>query len=303
MRGAVRRGRPLAWSRPMPVLRCGCPFRGGNGRQTWQRWTCSWSSGERCRERGDPASLNPSVGLAVGVSALRGGLGSARRTWLTMCKMRRWGALGAVALVGFRRRAEEMPYIVSTGDDGGRGGYLVQVHRPSPMRRLVLLLLLLPCRLGVAHRVGAWTRYVRPFTGTGGTGHTYPGATAPFGLVQLSPDTRIDQSWESAAGYYHADSTALRLLAHAPLRHRHHRLRRCALRALLRRHDHRPGEVPPALPPRHRGRQRRAITPFASTATRRLRARGRASGAASRCGSRRRRAWGCSSTRSTRRTR
>ncbi|MFN0032195.1 MAG: hypothetical protein ACKVOR_08565, partial [Flavobacteriales bacterium] len=31
--------------------------------------------------------------------------------------------------------------------------------------------------------------YVNPFIGTGGHGHTYPGATAPFGMVQLSPDT------------------------------------------------------------------------------------------------------------------
>ena len=32
---------------------------------------------------------------------------------------------------------------------------------------------------------------VDPFIGTGGEGHTYPGATVPHGMVQLSPDTRI----------------------------------------------------------------------------------------------------------------
>ena len=32
---------------------------------------------------------------------------------------------------------------------------------------------------------------VDPFIGTGGHGHTYPRATAPFGMVQLSPDTRL----------------------------------------------------------------------------------------------------------------
>ena len=32
---------------------------------------------------------------------------------------------------------------------------------------------------------------VDPFIGTGGEGHTYPGATVPYGMVQLSPDTRI----------------------------------------------------------------------------------------------------------------
>ncbi|MFB1018789.1 MAG: hypothetical protein QMC37_00915, partial [Flavobacteriales bacterium] len=35
-------------------------------------------------------------------------------------------------------------------------------------------------------------RKVDPMIGTGGHGHTYPGATSPFGMVQLSPDTRLD---------------------------------------------------------------------------------------------------------------
>ena len=48
--------------------------------------------------------------------------------------------------------------------------------------------------------------YVDPFIGTGGAGHTYPGATAPFGMVQVSPDTRIDGSWEGCSGYHHSDS-------------------------------------------------------------------------------------------------
>lgn len=71
------------------------------------------------------------------------------------------------------------------------------------MRRLALVLSLVVLALPASAQ---WTRHVRPFTGTGGTGHTYPGATAPYGLVQLSPDTRIDNTWEAAAGYYHADS-------------------------------------------------------------------------------------------------
>jgi len=33
--------------------------------------------------------------------------------------------------------------------------------------------------------------HVRPLVGTGGHGHTFPGATMPFGMVQLSPDTRV----------------------------------------------------------------------------------------------------------------
>lgn len=48
-------------------------------------------------------------------------------------------------------------------------------------------------------------QYVNPFIGTGGTGHTFPGATVPFGMVQLSPDTRIDGSWEGCSGYHYSD--------------------------------------------------------------------------------------------------
>ena len=42
--------------------------------------------------------------------------------------------------------------------------------------------------------------------GTGGHGHTYPGATVPFGMVQLSPDTRIDGSWDGCSGYHYSDN-------------------------------------------------------------------------------------------------
>lgn len=41
--------------------------------------------------------------------------------------------------------------------------------------------------------------------GTGGHGHTYPGATVPFGMVQLSPDTRVDGSWDGCSGYHYDD--------------------------------------------------------------------------------------------------
>lgn len=51
-----------------------------------------------------------------------------------------------------------------------------------------------------------YSRYVNPFIGTGGHGHTFPGATVPFGMVQLSPDTRIDGSWDGCGGYHYSDS-------------------------------------------------------------------------------------------------
>jgi len=49
------------------------------------------------------------------------------------------------------------------------------------------------------------TNYVNPFIGTGGHGHTYPGATAPFGMIQLSPDTR-HTGWDGCSGYHYSDS-------------------------------------------------------------------------------------------------
>ena len=49
-------------------------------------------------------------------------------------------------------------------------------------------------------------QYVNPMIGTGGHGHTYPGATVPFGMVQLSPDTRIDGSWDGCSGYHYSDN-------------------------------------------------------------------------------------------------
>ena len=52
------------------------------------------------------------------------------------------------------------------------------------------------------------TRWVDPFLGTGGHGHTYPGATRPFGMVQLSPDNGTE-GWDWSSGYhYSSDSIA-----------------------------------------------------------------------------------------------
>ena len=50
--------------------------------------------------------------------------------------------------------------------------------------------------------------WVRPMVGTSGHGHTYPGATVPFGMVQLSPDTRLE-TWDGCSGYHWSDSTIL----------------------------------------------------------------------------------------------
>lgn len=50
--------------------------------------------------------------------------------------------------------------------------------------------------------------YVDPFIGTGFHGHTYPGATAPYGAVQLSPDTRKG-NWDACSGYHYSDHSIL----------------------------------------------------------------------------------------------
>ncbi len=56
---------------------------------------------------------------------------------------------------------------------------------------------------------------VNPFVGTDAHGHTYPGATVPFGMVQLSPDTNTD-GWDSCSGY-HYSGTAIRGFTHTHL--------------------------------------------------------------------------------------
>jgi len=47
--------------------------------------------------------------------------------------------------------------------------------------------------------------YVMPTIGTGGHGHTFPGVCTPFGMMQLSPDTRHD-GWDGCGGYHYSDS-------------------------------------------------------------------------------------------------
>lgn len=53
-----------------------------------------------------------------------------------------------------------------------------------------------------------FTKYVNPFIGTDGTGHTYPGASVPFGMVQVSPDTRTS-GWENCSGYHSSNPTII----------------------------------------------------------------------------------------------
>jgi len=50
--------------------------------------------------------------------------------------------------------------------------------------------------------------YVDPFIGTGGHGHTFPGPTVPFGMVQLSPDNP-SKGWDWTSGYHYSDNVLL----------------------------------------------------------------------------------------------
>lgn len=71
------------------------------------------------------------------------------------------------------------------------------------MKKVVFLLLI--SNTISAYAQTDYTKYVDPFVGTGGHGHTFPGPTMPFGMVQLSPDTRLD-SWDGCSGYHYSDS-------------------------------------------------------------------------------------------------
>ena len=73
------------------------------------------------------------------------------------------------------------------------------------MKILVLLLLLLPAQVYAQYAQRDFARYVDPFIGTSGHGHTFPGAIVPFGMVQLSPDTRLT-GWDGCSGYHYSDS-------------------------------------------------------------------------------------------------
>ncbi|HET6979151.1 MAG TPA: GH92 family glycosyl hydrolase [Pyrinomonadaceae bacterium] len=71
------------------------------------------------------------------------------------------------------------------------------------MRAIILFwLLILPIHVFAQRDL---TPYVNPFIGTGGHGHTFPGAIVPFGMVQLSPDTRLT-GWDGCSGYHYSDS-------------------------------------------------------------------------------------------------
>ena len=74
--------------------------------------------------------------------------------------------------------------------------------------RYYYLLLILPLLTALGCRQKQPVDYVNPLIGTGFHGHTYPGATVPYGAVQLSPDTRR-ANWDACSGYHYSDSTII----------------------------------------------------------------------------------------------
>ncbi|MBK7620223.1 MAG: GH92 family glycosyl hydrolase [Flavobacteriales bacterium] len=76
------------------------------------------------------------------------------------------------------------------------------------LRESVFTFLLLLSLLTTAQAPNPARDLVNPFIGTGGHGHTFPGACVPNGMVQISPDTRPDgvMDWDGCSGYHYSDS-------------------------------------------------------------------------------------------------
>ncbi|PKP06664.1 MAG: glycosyl hydrolase family 92 [Bacteroidetes bacterium HGW-Bacteroidetes-5] len=76
--------------------------------------------------------------------------------------------------------------------------------RTKVVALLIIAIVILQCCVNSIEKNGA-ASFVNPFIGTDAHGHTYPGATVPFGMVQLSPQTRLT-GWDGCSGYHYSDS-------------------------------------------------------------------------------------------------
>ena len=73
------------------------------------------------------------------------------------------------------------------------------------------ILLVFAAAMAIGATAGDYTKYVNPMIGTGAIegglfGNSYPGATVPFGMVQLSPDTQPAPDWYDCSGYRDIDA-------------------------------------------------------------------------------------------------
>ncbi len=71
---------------------------------------------------------------------------------------------------------------------------------------LCLFMIVMACHL--PQQEDQPVNYINPMIGTSGHGHTFPGATRPFGGVQLSPDTGVE-GWDWCSGYHYSDSSII----------------------------------------------------------------------------------------------
>ena len=71
------------------------------------------------------------------------------------------------------------------------------------MKRIFILSVVAALFCGCSRQASP-VEYVDPMIGTGFHGHTYPGASVPYGMVQLSPDTRTE-GWDACSGYHYDD--------------------------------------------------------------------------------------------------
>ena len=76
------------------------------------------------------------------------------------------------------------------------------------MKSIAFWTLLLACCSFAGGDETSPVQSARPMIGTDAHGHVYPGATVPFGMVQLSPDTRLE-SWDGCSGYHYSDGAIL----------------------------------------------------------------------------------------------
>ena len=76
------------------------------------------------------------------------------------------------------------------------------------MKRIILIAYLVSALFIISCSKQQAIDEVNLYIGTGGHGHTFPGATVPFGMVQLSPDTRMT-GWDACSGYHYSDSTII----------------------------------------------------------------------------------------------
>ena len=81
----------------------------------------------------------------------------------------------------------------------------------NKLRLILIVTTILACKVtgqATNENINDYTKFVNPMIGTDWNGHTFPGATVPFGMVQLSPDGGT-KGWDWCSGYHQSDSSLL----------------------------------------------------------------------------------------------